>query len=251
MAFENRIKEVDLLQQEITKLPLPNVQVLKHLAAYYKIGLTYSSNALEGNSLTETETKIILEDGITIGGKPMREHLEALGHSKAYDFMLQIVKKSILDEADICKLHYFFYYMIDLQNAGIYRMHPIFVTGSSTEFPPPTQVPDLMKAFVEECALALQRMHPLEFAAWAHIRLVTIHPFVDGNGRTARLLMNLVLLKNGYVIASIPPILRRDYLSATQAGNKGDMQPFVSLLSQMVYEGQKDYMRMIKTLTTY
>ncbi len=251
MTFNNRIAEVDLLREEIIAQRPLNAHVLQQLVEYYRIGLTYSSNALEGNSLTETETKIILEDGITIGGKPMREHLEALGHSQAYNRMIEFVGKTHLSEAEICNLHYLFYHMIACDQAGTYRTQPVIVTGSTTQFPPPSQIASLMQEFVQQSHHKKQTLHPIEYAAWAHIRLVTIHPFIDGNGRTARLIMNLLLLSYGYVITCIPPVLRREYLSATQAGNTGNMQPFVALLSNMVYEAQKDYMRMIKSLSTY
>lgn len=250
MTFENRIQDVDRLKKEIDNYRPFSAHVVQQLKEYFRIGLTYSSNALEGNSLTETETKVILEDGLTIGGKPMRDHLEAVGHSKAYDYMLSLTKRNAISEADILYLHALFYSGLDLSNAGKYRLVPVFVTGTDFEFPAPSKVPFLMKKFVDELQELSSSAHPVEFAALAHLKLVTIHPFIDGNGRTARLLMNFALMHHGYGITIIPPIMRSDYISAIRIGNKGNTQPFVDFISNMVYESQKDYVRMLRALHT-
>lgn len=253
--FHNRSKEIDLLQKEISKQrPLPE-KILSQIKEYYRIGLTYNSNALEGNTLTETETKIILEDGLTIGGKSLREHFEVIGHSKAYDYMLSLTQAQTITEQDILTLHKLFYQHIDQtktgNQAGVYRNIPIIVTGTDYTFPAPTQLPKLMQAFVATIPELQKQYHPVEYAARLHLELVTIHPFIDGNGRTARLLMNLALLQHGYTITIIPAVLRREYLSAVRQGNKGNAAPFVNFISQMVYESQKDYVRILTAMTTY
>src|SRR5579871_2777536 len=181
--FKNRIAEIDALKKEIDNyrpLPQPCIPMLKE---YFRIGLTYTSNALEGNTLTETETKVIIEDGLTIGGKTLKEHFEVIGHSEAYDFMWQKAHDQTISEQDILELHRLFYYRIDQENAGTYRTVPIIVTGTDFEFPKPSELFTLMKDFAQEIADARKTMHPVEFAAFVHVRLVTIHPFVDGNGR--------------------------------------------------------------------
>ena len=123
----NIFKEVDGLQAEINKFRPLSSNMLKQIREYYKIGLTYSSNALEGISLTESETKVIIEDGITIGGKPIRDHYEALGHSEAYDLMYKLSKNSVFTEANIKRLHHLFYYRIDEKKAGKYRKEKVFL----------------------------------------------------------------------------------------------------------------------------
>src|SRR5579864_8380904 len=212
MKFRNRIEDIDVLKKEIDQYRPLSHHCIAMLKEYYRIGLTYSSNALEGNTLTETETKVIIEDGFTIGGKTLKEHFEVVGHSDAYDFMWEKAKSDTFSEDDICALHRLFYYRIDQRDAGAYRTVGVVVTGTDFEFPKASHVPNLMEKFIQEIPAMKQHYHPVHYAAMVHAKLVTIHPFVDGNGRTARLLMNLALLQSGYVITIIPPIMRGDYI---------------------------------------
>ena len=248
MNFKNSINEAEQLQREINSMRPLSRQALKQLKEYYRIGLTYASNALEGNSLTETETKIVLEDGITIGGKPLKDHFEAIGHSEAFDLLYKLAKKTEITERQILELHKLFYLRIDVKQAGRYRKIGVVVTGSTLDFPRPAELKKVMLDFIADIPKQRAGNHPIAFAAWLHIRLVSIHPFVDGNGRTARLVMNLALLQAGYPITIIPPILRGDYIDALKASNRGDHQQFVNLLSSMVCESQRDYMRLLKNL---
>lgn len=191
-------------------------QEIKELDAYYRVGTTYSSNALEGNTLTISETKVIIEDGITVAGKPLRECYEATGHAKAYDYMLRMARSESLQisEEVIRNLHRLFYSGIDADAAGTYRTHQVFIT--ETEYLPPAaeEITTLMQNFISTLHEKQTKLHPVEVAAYAHRRLVDIHPFTDGNSRTARLLINLILVNSGYCVVSIPPILRVDYINA-------------------------------------
>ncbi|MEW6102739.1 MAG: Fic family protein [bacterium] len=245
--YENRIEEAEKLKEQIQKLrPLPS-HLLAQLREYYRIGLTYSSNNLEGNSLTETETKVVLEDGITIGGKPLKDHYEAIGHSEAYNLLFELVKKRDITQKDILALHWLFYYRIDKENAGRYRKEKVIITGSNYIPPLPEKVPNLMKAFIEDIKKFKRSYHPIEYASLVHKEFVGIHPFIDGNGRMARLLMNLCLLQKGYTITIIPPVKRVDYINLLEiAHTKGDSGPFINFISAMVYEGLKEYIRLIK-----
>ena len=246
--YERTVKAVDDLQKEINAYRPLSRNASKQLKECYRIGLTYSSNALEGNSLTETETKIVLEEGITIGGKPLKDHLEALGHSEAYDHLHKLSKNRVITEEDILELHKLFYYRIDKGNAGVYRKVPVIITGVDFKFPPPSKIRPLMQEFVKDIPSLKKKYHPVEYSALIHLRFVNIHPFIDGNGRAARLLMNLALLQAGYVITIIPPVLRREYLDSLKVSNRGDNKPFISLIVAMVYESQKDYLRILQTL---
>lgn len=235
--------QIDALQKEINKHRPFDAPIRAQIKEYFRIGLTYASNALEGNSLTESETKIVLEEGITIGGKRLVDHMEAVGHSDAFDYLYTLVDQKEIDEAAICKLHYLFYYRIDENNAGIYRQVKVFLTGSNHAFPPPVKVPDLMQKFVASIDQARATKHPVEFAAWMHKEFVYIHPFIDGNGRVARLLMNLALMQAGFTIAIIPPILRSQYISALEKGHVSD-RDFIVFIANVVKETQRDYLRL-------
>lgn len=248
MTFTNRIADADKLRDEINRHRPLKGQALKQLREYFKIGLTWASNALEGNSLTETETKVVIEDGITIGGKPLKDHYEAIGHAEAFDYLHKLVNRTEISERDILKLHKLFYYRIDQANAGHYRKQNVVVTGTDFIFPSPGELKQKMAVFTGEIASMRTALHPIEFAAHLHNKLVTIHPFVDGNGRTARLLMNLALLQQGYPVTIIPPVLRSDYLTAVRNSNDGNHAPFVTLLSNMVWESQRDYLRLLESL---
>lgn len=240
------LKEIDKLQEEINAFRPLSASTVKQLKEYYRVGLTYTSNALEGNSLTETETKIILEDGITIGGKPIKDYYEALGHSEAYDYIYKLAKDKSFTEDDIRKLHKFFYHRIDETRAGKYRKEKVFISGSQYALPSPDKVPDLMKEFITKIKDVEKKCHPVEYLATAHKDLVFVHPFVDGNGRVARLLMNLILLQKDYVIAIIPPILRREYIQALEKAHTDD-KPFIEFIARTVRETQKDYLRLLRT----
>jgi Fic family protein/predicted XRE-type DNA-binding protein len=224
---------------------------IKELDDYFRIGLTYTSNAIEGNTLTISETKVIIEDGITVGGKPLKDCFEATGHAKAYDFMLEAARSEnlVFSEEMILTLHRLFYSSLDAENAGKYRTHQVFITG--TEYLPPeaSKVPEMMMEFISELNDKGRKLHPVMLAAFAHKRLVDIHPFTDGNGRTARLLMNLILVNKGYQIVSIPPILRTEYIGALIAAQRSkdpSDAAFLRMIAECEIEAQKDYCRMFR-----
>ena len=165
--------------------------------------------------------------------------------------MINLSTQQIITEQDVLELHKLFYARIDAHNAGAYRTQPVFISGTDTAPPPPTKVPRLMQEFAEDIIQLQKKCHPIEYAALVHLKLVQIHPFIDGNGRTARLIMNLALLQAGYFIAIIPPIIRREYHASIRASSSKNTSPFVDFIAQMIYESGKDYQRMIKHLTTY
>lgn len=249
MIYENKIQQVDEQQKKINQLRPLNQEALLQLREYYRIGLTYSSNAIEGNTLTESETKVVLEDGLTIGGKPLKDHLEVIGHSEAFSMVYELAHTQEINEQTILELHRLFYQRIDSDNAGSYRTKPVIITGTSYTPPPPSKVNPAMQEFVAQIPIQRDTLHPIALAGWLHIQLANIHPFIDGNGRTARLLMNLALMQSGYPITIIPPLVRSEYISALQASNTGDNQPFINLLSNMVWEAQREYLRLVNSLT--
>lgn len=232
------------------KRPLSPGEV-KELDDYFRIGMTYTSNALEGNSLTLSETKVLIEDGITIGGKPIRDCYEATGHAKAYDYMLRTARGGELcfSEDVILQLHALFYSGIDPEHAGRYRTGQVFISGAEYIPPAADEVPEQMAGLIDELNAKKDNLHPVLLAAYAHRRLVDIHPFQDGNGRTARLLMNLILVNQGYCIVSIPPVLRHDYIMALQRAQHPDApsdKAFARLICECELEAQRDFCRMFK-----
>ncbi len=237
-------KLCDLYAAKLAALrPFPK-ETLQSLRDYYRVGLTYTSNALEGNSLTESETKVVIEDGLTIGGKPLRDIYEATGHAKAYDFLYEISKNRPVSEADILELHRLFYQQIDKDNAGVWRKVRVFLSGSRRVLPAPEQVPALMADFVRWMAAHEGKLHPVEFAALVHRKFVFVHPFVDGNGRMARLLMNLALLRAGWTIAVIPPVCRHDYIASLSKAGRSPRE-FILFVRDRVVETQRELLRLM------
>ena len=220
------------------------VEMLRQLKAYYRIGLTYTSNALEGNSLTEIETKVLLEDGLTVGGKPLRDAFEALGHAAAYDFMFTLLQNRSITESDSLTMHRMFYKGIDEEYAGRYRDKPVFITGSKYSVCKVERIAAEMEKLFEWAAGKRSAMHSVEFAAQLHMRFVFIHPFIDGNGRLARLLMNTALIQDGYMMAIIPPALRQEYIEHLEQAHTDD-RPFMDFIAERVLESEKEVMRLL------
>lgn len=249
MQLDELLQKIDSNQKKINEYRPLSREEVRELDQYFKIGTTYSSNALEGNSLTLTETKILLEDGITIGGKPLKDTYEATGHAAAYEFMLEIARAGELKitEEIIRELHRRFYWCIDSEKAGCYRDHQVFISGTEYLPPLPGKVSELMASFVAELNQSQNSLHPVLLAAYAHKGLVDIHPFTDGNGRTARLLMNLILINKGLCVVSIPTVMRQEYISAlvvSQRSNDPSDEPFNALIAECELEAQRDYFRM-------
>lgn len=227
--------------------PLPS-EVVHSLRNDFLVKSTYHSNAIEGNTLTVYETKAILEDGITIAGKSMREHLEAINHKQAIILTEEIVKnKEVVSERLIKELHAIILYGIDPSNAGVYRKHDVIISGASHTPPSHTVVPqlmtDLMVWYDKDTYL-----HPLEKAAIFTSKFVNIHPFIDGNGRTSRLLMNLELIKTGYLPIIIESEQRFEYYEVLDiAAVDGDYTPFIQFLAGYEQQELKRYLELIQT----
>lgn len=228
-----------------------DLEQLNEIDNYFRVGFTFSSNSIEGNTLTITETKILLEDGITVGGKPIKDYYEAAGHAQAYDYMLSMARNDKLEITEIIikRLHYLFYHRMDQEEAGQYRKVQVYISGTQYLHPNPEEVPNLMDHFINQMKSSKKLLHPIEFAALCHKRLVDIHPFKDGNGRTARLLMNLILVNAGYGVTSIPPVLRNDYINAlvmSQRIDNPDIDEFIKFIAECVIETERDYCRLLR-----
>lgn len=222
--------------------PLP-ARIVAQLRDDYRVRFTYHSNAIEGNTLTIYETKAVLEDGITIGGKTMREHLETLGHSYALDYLEHLVQqKKFLTEQTLKELHNIILRDIDRVNAGTYRKVNVLISGATHVPPPATVIQSMMEDFFEWYRSTAQSLHPVERAARVHSDFVNIHPFIDGNGRTARIIMNLELMKAGFPVVIIPVESRSLYYQNLDlAATNGDYVPFISQLIQLTIHSFEPY----------
>lgn len=212
--------------------PLPP-ELVSNLDDWFRVELTYTSNAIEGNTLTRRETAVVIEKGLTVGGKSLKEHLEATNHAHALNFVNSLIKKksSALTLKEVLMIHSIILKGIDDGNAGYFRRVPVRISGSAVVMPNPRKVPELMDDFLAWLK-SKPNLHPVVLAGEAHYRLVTIHPFVDGNGRTARLLMNLLLMMAGYPPAIIRKRDRIAYISALEkaqlGGSKADYEKIIT-----------------------
>lgn len=235
-------KKADTLKKKLDHhLPL-SPATAKNLQEDLIIRWTYHSNAIEGNSLTLLETKVVLE-GIAVGGKTLREHFEVINHRDAIYYVENIFrKKELFSEWQIRNIHQFILKNIDDENAGCYRQRNVLISGATTTPPDYTLLNNKMAQFVDWYNAEAHKLHPIERAAKVHADFVGIHPFIDGNGRTSRLLMNLELLKAGYPPCVITVENRLVYCEALdQWMTYGKTEAFIQLVSEAVLEGFKPY----------
>jgi len=194
---------------------------LGNLEHVHDLELTYTSNAIEGNTLSAAETTLVIEQGITIGGKPLKDHLEAIDHYEAIRYVRALARRgTALTEADVRQMHHLVVQRSHPESAGRYadRGGYVLTETGRHRFPSPAEVPALMGDFARWLGAAPDTP---ETAFAAHRRLVEIHPFDDGNGRTARLLMNLILIRGGYPPVAVRPVDRPDYIGALQEAQAG------------------------------
>ncbi len=236
MPLTNTLQRIDALKAELSALrPLP-VAALSKIEDAMRIEYTYDSNRIEGNTLTLQETALVVNEGITISGKSMREHLEAINHAEAVDFIREIAAGTApITEGVIRDIHAIVLRGIDRGNAGIYRTVPVMISGSRFTPPQPYLIAPQMEAFIAGFEqLESEGTHPVLVAAWLHDELVRIHPFIDGNGRTSRLLMNLYLLRHGFPVLSLKgdnesKLRYYTYLEKSHTtGERGDFNEFVA-----------------------
>jgi Fic family protein len=197
----NLLQEIDELKSKLDKLrQFDSYRIAQALELEY----TFESNRIEGNTLTLKETDLVVNEGLTISGKSMREHLEAINHKEAIDYVKDLMLRKVqINEREILTIHNLILRGIMPEYAGKYRNVQVMIKGSAHLPPQPFIVPKKMEEYFEWFQINKNILHPVILAAEMHERLVTIHPFIDGNGRTSRLIMNLILLKNGFVIANI------------------------------------------------
>lgn len=243
MNIEKLIVKKEILD---TYRPFPK-PLIQNLDEWFAVELTYTSNAIEGNTLTRAETALVVEKGLTIGGKSLREHFEVNNHIHALEWVKSLVNNKIshINEKTIIEIQRLILNSIDDTHAGSYRNIPVRISGSPVILPNPLKVGTLMSEFIEWLQTA--DVHPVEKAFMGHYKLVSIHPFVDGNGRTARLLMNLILMMAGYPPAIIRPEDRLAYIkSLEKAQMGGSLDVYLTLMTKAVDRSLEIYIKALR-----
>jgi Fic family protein/DNA-binding Xre family transcriptional regulator len=235
--LQTLLSDCDVQRDEWNQLkPLNGIQLQK-MNEYFRLNYTYESNRIEGNTLTLQETHLVINEGLTIGGKSMREHLEVVNHSEAIEYISEIVQNKVdFTERVLKQIHYLILKGIDRENAGVYRSIGVRISGSSHLPPEPFLLNRMMEEVFEYYQKNKNLLHPIILAAEMHEQIVRIHPFIDGNGRTTRLIMNLILLQNGFPIANIKGDLtsRLAYYKALENAPGDQKASFYELVADTV-----------------
>jgi len=245
-SLQSILEEIDRLQLELNSLrSLDSYKVAQALDLEY----TFESNRIEGNTLTLRETDLVINEGLTVSGKSMREHLEAINHTEAIGYVKELVKKKMsLNENTLLGIHQLILRSIHPEDAGKYRNVQVMIQGSVHLPPQPYLVRKQMEDFFIWYESKKESLHPVLLAAEMHERLVTIHPFIDGNGRTSRLVMNLILLQHGYVIANIKGDYdtRMQYYKALEGVQVGkNKEPFLAFIAKAERDSLKRYLKIL------
>lgn len=220
---------------------------LRQIKEFFRSEMVWSSNAIEGNTMTLDETRILLEDGVTVGGHSLRELHETLGGARAYDYMFSLIHSTDLTEKTVKTFHELFARDIPDILPGYYRDRDVIITGARYIPPKHQDVSRLMNEFFTWYNEEKDTLHPVVLAAEVHIRFVGIHPFADGNGRVSRLLTNTVLLQHQYLPMAIPQIRKREYNKDLDiAHSEGNHGPFTEFVTEMTLMTHRDYMRMLR-----
>lgn len=212
----------------------------------FELTFTHNSTAIEGNTLTLMETKVVLEDGISVGGKALREIYEVVNHKKAYGY----VKRSIaegkqLDENAVKDIHQIL--MENIMQGGIYRNQEVRISGAGHTPPSGNEMYRQIKDFYADLTWKGKDLNPIELAAWTHAEFVRIHPFIDGNGRTSRLIMNYQLMINGFLPISIAKENRLEYYNALEEyAVNGNLEVFAELIAKLEEEQLDSYLKLIE-----
>ncbi len=238
-------KRLDEKLSKLNKLrPLSALQVQK-LREQLEIEMTYNSNAIEGNSLTLRETWLVLHEGMTIKGKSLKDHLEAKDHKEALDVLFELVsnKRCTISEHLIRQLHQLVVQETEKEWAGKYRNGTVIIGGAKHMPPAATDVPRQMRNLMQWLQKNERKLHTIELSAILHHKLAAIHPFFDGNGRTARLVMNIVLMRKGFPLAIILKNDRKKYYDVLRKADDDNVAPLTLFIAQSVERTLDLYLR--------
>ena len=245
-------ENIDFIQIEhlyiyLKRLVPLNKTELKRLREEFIIENTYDSNAIEGSTLTLQETALILQEGLTIAEKPIKEHLEAIGHKDAFEYILMLAgRNTALSERVIKEIHSLVL-MHDTANKGVYRRVPVRILGASHIPPEPHQVPEQMATLISDYERMKEQKHIIEAVSEFHIRFEGIHPFINGNGRTGRLILNLELIKAGMLPVNIKFADRRKYYGCFETYHKeGNAKAFTELIAGYEAEELEKHIKILE-----
>lgn len=246
MFLQKKIRKI--IEEKLKKLnklrPLSRTLLLK-LKERFEIEMTYNSNAIEGNTLTLKETYWVIQQGITVKGKSLKDHLEAKSHKEALDFLYEMIehgKNFTFSEHLIKEFHSLIIQDIDKNIAGRYRNVDVFIAGAEHVPPSALDVPFKMRELVYWAQKNYKKMDIIEFAAIFHHKFVHIHPFQDGNGRSGRLLMNIFLMQYGFPIAIIQKNDRQKYYRVLEIADNGNYKPLILFIAQTILRSLKIYL---------
>ena len=239
--------KIDQLKEQLASLRPLNDTELKRLREEFMIENTYNSNAIEGNTLTLRETALILQEGVTIAQKPIKEHLEAIGHKDAFEYVVTLADThSPLTERVIKDIHSLIL-MNDANNKGVYRSVPVRILGANHTPPQPYLVPVQMEQLIANYETMKREKHVIEAIAEFHLRFEGIHPFIDGNGRTGRLVLNLELMKAGLLPVNVKFADRALYYSCFDEyySDQRSADPMIELISKYESEELQRYIALL------
>ncbi|MBT8220723.1 MAG: Fic family protein [Bacteroidia bacterium] len=243
--IQKKLDTIDQLKAKYSMHSTKNTIGMQKMRDWWNTAYTYESNRIEGNTLTFQETMFVVVEGMTISGKSLREHLEAINHAEAIAFIMDLLKDKIdLSARTLSELHGLILRGIDRENAGKYRKVPVRIGGSEHMPPQPYLLDKLMEDYFINYTAQKSILHPVILAAEMHERLVSIHPFIDGNGRTARLVMNLILLQHGYTIANLKgdyDSRMRYYTALERVQADADPEPFFDLITDACIESLEQH----------
>ena len=245
MDLERLLKKRDYYQLHKDKIPKT---VQKNYDTNFEIVYTHNSTAIEGNTLSLLETKLLLEDKLSVGGKDLREIYEVLNHKKAYDHVCACIREQKpLEERTVKDIHALL--MENIMVGGVYRNVEVRITGARHKPPAPSEAYQQLKFFFMDMPSQAAALNPIELAAWTHAEFVKIHPFADGNGRASRLIMNYQLMLAGFLPISIAKENRLPYFEALEAyAVDGDITPFAEMIATLAEEQLDQYIAAIPPL---
>jgi len=242
------LKSIEGKKRELDSLRPFSAEIVRKLEEQFIVEWTYNSNAIEGNTLTLKETELVINRGLTIGKKSLSEHFEAINHKEGIQYLYDFIKKKKeLSEDAILALHKIILKNIDDTEAGHYRTSNVMITGAVHIPPSAVKIKKLMGEFFEWYYKNKKKMSVAELAAWVHYKIVHIHPFIDGNGRTARLLMNLILIQNGYPPAVILNVDRQKYYRALKDADKEKYNGFMNFTGRSIERSLLIYLNALKS----